>query len=150
MPPAQASTTVIGAYFFAISILFYTAYAIFTVPWGALGLELTDDYHERTNVQAWKNVFQAVGGVGLGTMWWLALRLGDNEVEGVKYVGVIFGIWIAACAMLQVFRAGFLGVFGGSPQALGHKKHKMTQKRELRSDYLEGSLSYAKNNANTC
>jgi GPH family glycoside/pentoside/hexuronide:cation symporter len=100
MPPAQASTTVIGAYFFAISILFYTAYAIFTVPWGALGLELTDDTHERTNVQAWKNIFQAIGGVGLGTMWWLALRLGDNEVEGVRYVGVIFGLLIAACAIV--------------------------------------------------
>lgn len=103
MPPAQASTAIIGAYFIAISILFYTAYAIFTVPWGALGLELTDDYHERTNVQAWKNVFQAVGGVGLGSMWWLALRLGDNEVEGVKYVGVIFGLLIAACAILPAW-----------------------------------------------
>lgn len=100
MPPASASPTMIGYYFLAISFLFYTAYAIFTVPWGALGLELTDDTHERTNVQAWKNVFQAIGGVFLGSMWWLALRLGDNEVEGVRYVGVIFGILIAACAIV--------------------------------------------------
>jgi len=100
MPPASAGAGVIGMYFLGISILYYTAYAIFTVPWGALGLELSNDYHERTNVQAWKNVFQAFGGIFLGSLWWLALRLGTNEVEGVRWVGVIFGVLIATAGIV--------------------------------------------------
>lgn len=100
MPPASAGPTVIGLYFLGMSILYYTAYAVFTVPWGALGLELSDNYHERTNVQAWKNFFQAFGGIFLGAMWWLSLRLGETEVEGVRWVGLIFGVVIAAAGIL--------------------------------------------------
>lgn len=100
MPPASAGTMTIAGYFFAISLLYYTAYAVFTVPWGALGLQLTSDYAERTNVQAWKNVFQATGGVFLGVLWWLSLRIGDNEIEGVRWVGIIFGCLIALAGII--------------------------------------------------
>jgi len=100
MPPASASPTAIGAYFIAFGFLFYTAYSIFTVPWGALGLELTNDYHDRTNVQVWKTIAQAVGGIGLGWLWWLALRIGENEIEGVRYVGLIFGAIIVLAAIV--------------------------------------------------
>lgn len=100
MPPASASPTAIGAYFIALAFLFYTAYTLFTVPWGALGLELTDDYHERTNVQAWKAAIQAIGGIGLSWLWWLSLNLGDNEIEGVRYVGIIFGALIVIAAVV--------------------------------------------------
>jgi len=100
MPPASAGVAVIGWYFLGMSILYYSAYAIFTVPWGALGLELSGDYHGRTNVQAWKNFFQAFGGIFLGALWWLSLRLGTDEVEGVRWVGLIFGVLIAVFGML--------------------------------------------------
>jgi GPH family glycoside/pentoside/hexuronide:cation symporter len=100
MPPAKATPQVIGIYFLIASFLYYSAYAVFTVPWGALGLELTGDYNERTSVQAWKNALQAIGGLFLGALWWLSLRLGSNEVEGARWVGVIFGIVIAAAGIL--------------------------------------------------
>ena len=100
MPPAGASTKVIGFYFLGISILYYSVYAVFTVPWSALGLELSSDYHERTNVHAWKNVLQAGGGMFLGCLWWLSLKLGSTDVEGVRRVGVIFGLFIAAAGVL--------------------------------------------------
>ena len=100
-PPSTASVSSIGYYFLAVSILYYTAYAVFTVPWGAMGLELSPDFHERTNVQAWKNAFQAGGGIFLGTMWWLALRLGKTEVEGVRWVGLIFGLLIAGAGVVS-------------------------------------------------
>jgi GPH family glycoside/pentoside/hexuronide:cation symporter len=100
MPPASSGVSMIGWYFLGMSILYYAAYAIFTVPWVALGLELSGDYHGRTNVQAWKNFFQAFGGIFLGALWWLSLRLGANEVEGVRWVGLIFGVLIAICGIL--------------------------------------------------
>lgn len=70
----------------AMTFLYYTAYTVFMVPWGALGLELTTDYNERTRVQAYRTVFQAVGGLGLGTMWVLAQKCGGgNDVVGVRF-----------------------------------------------------------------
>ncbi|MEN8254898.1 MAG: MFS transporter [Verrucomicrobiota bacterium] len=103
-PPTSWSVTAIGWYFMGMVFLYYTAYTIFVVPWGALGLGLTTDYNERTRVQAYRTVFQAVGGLGLGTLWVLALKWGgENDVVGVRYVGLAFGALILVCGVLPAF-----------------------------------------------
>lgn len=100
-PPTGWSPKSIGLYFMAMTFLYYTAYTIFMVPWGALGMELTTDYNERTRVQAYRTVFQAVGGLGLGTMWVLAQKWGGgNDVVGVRFVGLAFGVLILVCGVL--------------------------------------------------
>ena len=100
-PPVSWSVTAIGWYFMGLVFLYYTAYTIFMVPWGALGLGLTTDYDERTRVQAYRTVFQAVGGLGLGAMWFLSLKWGGgNDVVGVRYVGWAFGALILVCGVL--------------------------------------------------
>jgi glycoside/pentoside/hexuronide:cation symporter, GPH family len=101
-PPKSLSVEGLGWYFLVATFLYYTAYTIFLVPWGALGMELTSDYHERTQVQAFKTVFQAVGGLGLGTMWLLAQKWGDgDDVVGVGIVGWVFGSLILICGMMS-------------------------------------------------
>jgi len=100
-PPTGWSPTAIGWYFMGMTFLYYTAYTVFAVPWGALGLELTTDYNERTRVQAYRTVIQAVGGLGLGTMWVLAQKWGGgNDVAGVRYVGLAFGALILVCGIV--------------------------------------------------
>jgi len=100
-PPTGWSPKAIGWYFMGMTFLFYTVYTVFTIPWGALGLELTSDYNERTRVQAYRTVFQAVGGLGLGTMWVLAQKWGGgNDVAGVRIVGWVFGALILVCGIL--------------------------------------------------
>ena len=100
-PPTSLSVKAVGWYFMGMTFLYYTAYTIFVVPWGALGLELTTDYNERTRVQAYRTVFQAVGGLGLGAMWFLAQKWGGgNDVVGVRYVGWVFGALILVCGVL--------------------------------------------------
>jgi len=99
MPPVALGTTWIAVYFLLISILYYIAYTIFAIPWGALGLELTEDYNERTKVQAFNMFVSATSGLFLGVMWKLSMKFGDNEVEGVRVVGVLFGIIILICAI---------------------------------------------------
>ncbi len=103
-PPTGWSPKSIGWYFMGMTFLYYTAYTVFMVPWGALGLELTTDYNERTRVQAYRTVFQAIGGLGLGTMWVLAQKWGGgNDVVGVRYVGLAFGAVILVCGVLPAF-----------------------------------------------
>lgn len=100
-PPTSWSVLAIGWYFMGLVFLYYTAYTIFMVPFGALGLELTYDYNERTRVQAYRTVFQAVGGLGLGAMWLLAQKWGGgNDVAGVRYVGLAFGTLILVCGVV--------------------------------------------------
>lgn len=103
-PPTGWTPTAIGWYFMAMVFLYYTVYTVFIVPWSALGLELTTDYNERTSVQAYRTVFAAVGGLGLGTMWVLAVKWGGGSaVAGVHYVGWAFGALILVCALFPAF-----------------------------------------------
>ena len=100
-PPLSLSAAGIGWYFMIATFLYYTAYTVLAVPWGALGLELTADCSERTRVQAYRTVFQAIGGFGLGAMWFLAQKWGHgNDVAGVRYVGWVFGTLIMFCGIL--------------------------------------------------
>ena len=100
-PPSGWSPTAIGWWFMGMVFLYYTAYTIFAVPWGAMGLELTSDYNERTKVQAYRTVIQGVGAIGLGTMWLLAQKWGGgDDVVGVRYVGLAFGGLILVCGVL--------------------------------------------------
>ncbi len=91
MPPVFLGTNGIAGYFLVISVLYYLAYTVFAIPWGALGLELTDDYNERTKVQAFNVFVSAFSGLFLGFMWKMSMMFGENEVEGVRVVAFIFG-----------------------------------------------------------
>ncbi|MBK1876014.1 MFS transporter [Pelagicoccus mobilis] len=41
-------------FFLVMLLLFYTAYTIFAIPWNGLGLELSDDYADRSSVQGYR------------------------------------------------------------------------------------------------
>jgi GPH family glycoside/pentoside/hexuronide:cation symporter len=95
-------------YFLLMSLVFYTAVTIFEIPHGALGMEMTGDYHERTKLFSVKSF---VGNTGaMITPWFYALanrdffKQGGDEVDGMQRVAFIAaGIVIAlsvACAML--------------------------------------------------
>ncbi|MEO1129441.1 MAG: MFS transporter, partial [Planctomycetota bacterium] len=95
-------------YFLLMSLVFYTAVTVFEIPHGALGMEMTGDYHERTKLFSVKSF---VGNAGaMITPWFYALanrdffKQGGDEVDGMQRVAFIAaGIVIAlsvACAML--------------------------------------------------
>ncbi len=64
--PLGWSTT---AYFILLTvslILFYTAFTVFTVPYHAIGYEMTSDYHERTSVMSYRMFFNMIGNICAG------------------------------------------------------------------------------------
>lgn len=96
-PPLGAGPVVAGWYFFVIAMLYYSAYSVFAIPWGAAGLELGTDYHDRTVVQAIRSFVQAFGGLFLGMLWWLSFQWGGGDaLQGIHWVGLFFGVLIAA------------------------------------------------------
>lgn len=75
-------------------LLFFTACNIFEIPHGALGMEMTDDYHERTRLFSAKSF---VGNLfAMSTPWLFALAsmeifkgTGGNEADGMRYVSIM-------------------------------------------------------------
>jgi glycoside/pentoside/hexuronide:cation symporter, GPH family len=75
-------------------LIFFTAVNIFEIPHGALGMEMTTDYHERTRLFSAKSF---VGNLfAMSTPWLFALASmevfkgpGGNEVDGMRYVSIL-------------------------------------------------------------
>ncbi len=87
--PKGLSEWGIFGYYLAMSLLFYTAITVFTVPLNALGFEMTDDYHERTRLFAYGGFIGNVFAILTPWMYWMAnLDIFENEVEGMKTVGI--------------------------------------------------------------
>lgn len=75
-------------------ILFFTAVNIFEIPHGALGMELTTDYHARTRLFSAKSF---IGNIfAICTPWLIKLAsldvfagVGGNEADGMRYVSIM-------------------------------------------------------------
>ncbi|MCK9422877.1 MAG: MFS transporter [Bacteroidales bacterium] len=82
------------AYILFSLLLFFTACNIFEIPHGALGMEMTTDYHERTRLFSAKSF---VGNLfAMSTPWLFALAsmeifkgTGGNEADGMRYVSLM-------------------------------------------------------------
>jgi glycoside/pentoside/hexuronide:cation symporter, GPH family len=88
-------------YYLGSSLLFFLASSIFTVPHGALGLEMSGDYHERTRLFA---VASFIGNISaMATPWIYALansKFFPDEVAGMKVVGIGVGGFIVLTSVL--------------------------------------------------
>jgi GPH family glycoside/pentoside/hexuronide:cation symporter len=85
-------------------ILFFTAVNIFEIPHGALGMELTTDYHERTRLFSAKSF---IGNIfAICTPWMIKLAsmdifsgVGGNEADGMRYLSIIVALIIIPLAI---------------------------------------------------
>ena len=93
--PTEAGFQAFQLVYILISLLlFYTATTIFEIPHGALGMEMTTDYHERTRLFSAKSF---VGNLfAMSTPWLFALAnleifrgTGGNEADGMRYVSLM-------------------------------------------------------------
>ena len=92
------------AFFLGVLFLYSTGYAMFSVPFMALGLELTPDYHERTRVLSYRTFFAAASGISIQWMFWLTQRSWfENTVHGMYYVGATVGVVIMGLGLLPAF-----------------------------------------------
>lgn len=90
--PRGMSTTFYFSWYMTISILFYTAFTVFGVPYVALGYELSSDYHERTRVMSFRTGFQSVAGFCIQWLFWLTQRnCFEDTIDGMRWVGMTFG-----------------------------------------------------------
>ena len=109
MVPETWSTTGTTIYLFVALMLFYSVYSIFSVPYEALGSELTPDYDERSKIFVVRKFVQETFNLGivwalplsvwLGTLAWV-----EGETGGVRVVSwIIAAVIIGAGIMPALF-----------------------------------------------
>ncbi len=129
IPPAGAgwSHLALAGYFLVATTLFYAAYSIFLVPYRALGLELTGDYHERTRLQGWGMMVGLIGGLGLPWLYKLTLVLGGGGgdatgasaeviLSGARWVGCGVGLLILVACLIPAIACRETAVLAAAPK----------------------------------
>jgi len=91
-------------------IIFFASCTLFEIPHGALGMEMSPDYHERTRLFSAKSFLGNL--FAMGTPWLFALAnleffkgVGGNEVDGMRWVSMLIAAilipmsfwWFLAC-----------------------------------------------------
>lgn len=83
-------------YYIIVSMLFWTFYTAYVIPYFALGAELTQDFEERTSVRVWASYFMyaAVMIASSAPPMIVAMteNYGGSAMGGWRNVGIIFAI----------------------------------------------------------
>lgn len=81
------------------------AYSILIVPYGALGLELVSDYHERTRLMGTKSILHKASGiVNQWLLKWVQLAGQGNLVAGGRLCAPLVGATIAGLGLVTVWK----------------------------------------------
>jgi glycoside/pentoside/hexuronide:cation symporter, GPH family len=85
------------AYILGGMLVFFTACAVFEIPHGALGLEMSTDYHERTRLFSAKSFLGNLFAMGTPALFLLAgLKFfsgaGGTHIDGMRYVSMLIAI----------------------------------------------------------
>ena len=103
--PRDWSKEAMFGYFVVVSLFFYTVVPIYAIPHGALGMEMTEDYHEKTSIFAYASFIGNVGALTLPWVYFLANRpfFGGDTVNGVKWVCLGMSVVLTVAAMICAF-----------------------------------------------
>lgn len=90
-------------YFLVVSVVFYLFMSLFAVPWGALGLSMTADYHERTRLMATNAFWCAAAAILLSWLYALIkLPVFPDSIAGARWVSVGMAVLMTVLALVAV------------------------------------------------
>ncbi len=94
-------------YFLVISLFFYTGLTIFSIPYVAMGYEMSDNFHERTNIMA---TAQLIGQLAWVIAPWFWVIMADKSLFPSGDVAVrTLAVYVAvACAIMAAVPAFFI------------------------------------------
>ena len=89
-------------YFLIFQILFFLGFTCFSIPWIALGYEMTPDYHERTRLQGASNLVGQLPWLIAPWCWAIMHNqawFGDI-VQGGRFLSIIIGSIVVGCGIM--------------------------------------------------
>jgi GPH family glycoside/pentoside/hexuronide:cation symporter len=94
-------------YFLVISLIFYSGLTIFSIPYVAMGYEMSDDFHERTNIMA---TSQLIGQLAWVVAPWFWVLMADQSLFPSSDVAVrTLSVYVAiGCTILAAIPAFFI------------------------------------------
>ncbi len=105
----ENSPTFNGWYFLILQVIFFGAFTCYSIPWIALGYEMTPDYHERTSLQSWSRAFAQIPwliapwcwAIMFNKNWFSNPETGEADaVLGSRVVAIIIGLIIILAGVL--------------------------------------------------
>jgi GPH family glycoside/pentoside/hexuronide:cation symporter len=92
------------AFFLTASLLFYTCFTVFGVPYLALGAEMSPSYEDRTVIQTYRAIFGFISGFSINWLFWLTQRdMFSDTLEGMQWVAGGTSLIIVGCVLLTVW-----------------------------------------------
>jgi len=110
-------------YLLIVGVLFFTAYTAYSIPYGALAVEMSFDYKERNAIMAIRKAVHGLGEMLIGTMPFIGATIagwfGRGEDERFSY-----GAAAASFALVSVFLM-ILTFFGTTERVAAENVKKM-------------------------
>jgi len=135
----ENSKTFNGWYFLIFQIIFFGAFTCYSIPWLALGYELTPDYHERTALQGWSRIMAQIP--WLLSPWCWAILYNKNwfpnpetgeadPVLGARKISIIIGLIL---------------IVGGVLPAIFNKEHfaNLPKPKKITGDFIKNIKSHS-------
>lgn len=93
MVPVQWEQSWQLGWFLATSLLFYTCFTMWSIPYQSLGYELTPNYHERTAVMGVQNIFAKMASFTIDWIFPLAqLAIFVSVMQGVRTMTAVVSV----------------------------------------------------------
>lgn len=102
-PPVSLSEVEVIFWMAAALLVYETASTAFFIPYGALGVELSPYYHERTRLFGYRHVISAVG-LMLGLAAYRYIDLAENTREAASLMSWIGAPLVAALCLYAAWR----------------------------------------------
>ncbi len=80
-----------------------TAFTVYNVPYSSMVAEMTDDYNERMSVTSFRMIGSSIGVLLAGGLAMQLVSMGGGGESGFRFMGLIFGILIAAFCLISVW-----------------------------------------------
>ncbi len=89
-------------YFLIFQVLFFIGFTCFSIPWIALGYEMTPDYHERTRLQGASNLTGQLPWLIAPWCWAIMHNRAwfTDIVQGGRFLSIIIGSIVVGCGIL--------------------------------------------------
>ncbi|MEO0543120.1 MAG: MFS transporter [Pseudomonadota bacterium] len=115
-PFEGSSPNMQGAYFVLAMMFTFTAFTMVGVPYGAMTPEMTPDYHERSNLTAWRMGFGSIGLLIGGAGAPLLIGAFGGGIEGHRMMGLALIPVIALPPLLTVWGTRNVKSINENPQ----------------------------------
>jgi GPH family glycoside/pentoside/hexuronide:cation symporter len=130
-------------YFLAWSCVFFVGLTVFSVPYVALGYEMSSDFHERTRLMA---VAQWIGQWAwvIAPWFWVVLYDPDwfeSATEGARYLSIYVGLVCMGLALVPAIFCTFNNTSDTDEEQVNDKKNF----KETMDDFLQGILVTLRN-----